>query len=510
VDSAGAAQTASVNATNAPKDLSYWQASAGGASITWSSMSPPSWLQTASGNVRVMSSSTAVSDKWYQVEMRLPVSANPANGLVLPASGDFRMYVNTIRYQPDPANPGGYITPEVYWPQSAPLTVGDVNNTPAPNTWGLASLAGPCSGVHITDARTNNSPTNSVNVNSTNNISTVDIKNSGSDAAGPVRAELKNSRFGLPGPGLWGTVPWPGNPMTTPSGIAAGQTVSVSTGAWDLVNDPNRQQYINDSSLCSRIELTPASGATTLISYPVFYKNMHFSTASKFEHRAILDATGYRRRADGRPQQFVLNVFTANDLPAAAVATERMAVSARAVEMRQIAASLRQEAFQLNAGQYVEKGAKFFRKYVCGYRRTGEFITIKGTKAEVVEPANCYGYLLAHEGRIAEWRDQPLKADGLRQAALPGVRGARPLYQAYQAELRPGQSIQLATEVATAETTAEPGQPDRTKCSCGDFKCMMDQSRTSDSGAIQIAGLLMVGGLGVGGVAFVRRRKRKE
>lgn len=47
-------------------------------------------------------------------------------------------------------------------------------------------------------------------------------------------------------------------------------------------------------------------------------------------------------------------------------------------------------------------------------------------------------------------------------------------------------------------------------CSCGDFKCMLDQSRTSDSGAIQIAGLLMVGGLGVGGMAFVRRRKRKE
>lgn len=461
VDVAGAATAVP---GDPPDDVQYWEANSGNTSIFWASKAPPAWIQNASGNIRVMSSSTGVTDKWYQIEMRLPIAATSVNGLVIPSNADFRMYVNTIRWQPDPANPGGYISPEVYWPQSADITVGDVNNTPPPNQWGLASLAGPCSGVHITEAYTNHPNKYSVNVNSTNNIFTAKITNSGSDSSGKVQAEIKSARFGLPGPGLYGRAPWPGNPhMQTPSGINPGQTITVSTLPWDLLNDPNRNDYMPpNNGFCSKVELTAISGANTLISNRYFYWNMHFSTASEFSHKAILDATGYRERRDGsKQQQFIIMETIANDLALndntgiKTAKDDSKSIMGRTDELRKIVASLHEDARLLNATQYIKKKARFYRKFVCGYRRTGESIQIKGNTAEVVEPANCYGYLLAHVGPISEWRDS-LRHKDLR----PLIKGAKTLKakasqlivnKAYQVALEEGQSLELTTHVEAAE-----------------------------------------------------------
>jgi hypothetical protein len=471
VDAAGAAMAVP---GDPPKDVQYWDASTGGTSIFWTSKNPPAWLRDAQGNfinIKVMASSTAVSDKWYQLEMRFPIAQNPSDGLVIPANADFRMYVNTIRWQPDPGNPGGYISPEVYWPQTASFTTGDVNNTPPPNEWGLASLAGPCSGVHVTRAYTNNPDTNSVNVNSTNNIATVEITNSGADAAGRVQAELKAARFGLPGPGLYGHVPWPGNPMTTPSGINSGQTVSVSTSPWDLTTDPNRTNYISSPGLCSKVELTAVSGANTLISDRYYYWNMHFSTASKFTHTAVLDATGYRKRRDGSTQQqFILTVSKADDLALddatrAKIAKEapRLA-SGQAEPARRVVTSLYEDARLLNAAQYIEKQARFFRQLVCGFRRTGEFIQIKGNRAEVVEPANCYGYLLAHIGPLTAWQSRPLIKD---VKPLIEKRDQASRIETLQVPLDEGKSVLLTTDVEAVEP--EIG------CRCLDIPCYLRQ-----------------------------------
>lgn len=482
VDAAGAATAVP---GDPPKDAQYWEASSGSNTISWTAKPRPSWLQDAQGNIiniKVMASSAAVPDKWYQLEMRFPIAVAPSNGLVLPQNGDFRMYVNTIRWHPDPDNPGGSISPEVDWPPEASLTYGDVNNTPPPDQWGLASLAGPCSGVHVNGAYTNNQDTNSVNVNSTNNIFTIEITNSGSAASGRVQAELKAARFGLPGPGLYGHVPWPGNPTTTPAGINPGLTVSVSSLPWDLVHDPNRAQYVQNPYLCSKVELSAISGVNTLISNRYFYWNMHFSTASKFTHTAILDATGYPKRRDGKQQQFVLMVSTADDLarPITAKLTTNQA-RIREQLTRNITTSLRNDARLMRASSFLEKG-RLFRKFVCGYRRTGEFITIKGKTAEVVEPANCYGYLIAHVGPIVEWRHS-LQGKNIRPArakiAIPSG--------AYSAVLAEGQSMPLVTEVEAVER------------------------RTGDTGALlerSLAGTIACGLLVIGLAAYWPSRRK--
>jgi hypothetical protein len=498
VDVAGAATSVP---GDPPKDVQYWESPTGN-SNDWTSTSLPTWLQNNSGNIKVLASSTAVTDKWYQLEMKLPIDSAPANGLVLPAAADFRFYVNTIRWQPDPANPGGSITPEVYWPRSAPLTYGDLNNTPSANYWGLSSLAGPCSGVHVASVRTNNADMHLVNVNSTNNIFTADLKNSGSDPAGRVQAEIRSARFGLQGPGYFKHIPWPGNPMSTSAGINPAQTVSVSTLPWDLTTDPNRQDYITNTDLCSRVELSAISGANTYIADRYFYWNMHFGTASRFSHSAVLDATGYNKRRDGSDvQKFILMVSTSDDLAfdektRVQVGREslRVATTKRDPGLK-VLSSLYEDALLVNAAPYIEKSVRLFRKYVCGYRRTGDVITIKGNTAEVVEPANCYGYVIAHNGPLEQWRHS-LQGEGVTSLLNESN---KPLpYTAYQVEVKNGQNVNLNHQIESVEVIVPPPCKLPTPC--------CPQTKLSGS-------MLMVGMVGIGATGFgfkPRRRKEKK
>lgn len=438
-------------AGGAPSELKYWTNSA-----SWTSAPPPTWLQRNSDgsctnrNVCVKTSSPALANKSWYVEVRIPISTNPDLGVELPASGDFGLYFNVIRAKP--AAGGGTAKEgleELRWPSTAPLISAnpaqrisriDVN-TPAASTWGSASLVGPCAGIAVKSQYSNNANNWLIDVNSTNNIFTVELKNTGSAPGIGVTAQLLSASFGLAGPGDFVPYP-PSSPWSLPMGPSGavppdtqGQpTVKLQTPAWNLVTDPNRQQYINQVSACSKIVLSTAptgSGApTTLIANRIASHNMYFGTASRFEHTAVLGTRGYEAPTDPAGlQHFQLLVATE---------TDELIYDRNRLERSDPRLLNRSQLAMASQGK--NEKLRFFRKTVCGYRETGREVIIEGTKVRMLESADCFGYLLSHEGQVGRWTDRLAGSNGVLEP-VRGVAGN------WRASVQHGQTMNLQTVV---------------------------------------------------------------
>ncbi|HEY6000585.1 MAG TPA: hypothetical protein VI078_14965 [bacterium] len=457
-----------------PVEVKYWTNSS--MWLNAPNQTPPTWLTRSSGggcrNICVTSSSSALAMKSYFVEIKVPISTNPDQGVELPNTGDFGLYFNIIRAKPG-ASPGSKEgLDELRWPSTAPaisanpaLRITRVEtNTPLVATWGQSSLQGPCSGISMNRAYTNNASPSAINYNSTNNIFSVELINTGTADGVGVTAQLKAARFGLPGMNDYQPYPAPStwrNPIG-PSGVIAanGGTVTLQTPPWDILNDPNRASYVGRTDACSIIELstTPPSGspppvATTLISNRFGSLNMHFGNASKFEHTAVLGTNGYEMPADGSNlQRFQLLVSKETD--------------AEIFGKPEVThADPRRRAFSHDMkGTYLEKRTRFLRKTVCGYRETGREVIVEGTTLRMLESANCYGYLIGHDGPLAEWEDQIIAKGG---GKLEAARGNPNLFYA---AVEHGRSMELSTSVEAREQPRGP-------CTCGDWRCVMGSPR---------------------------------
>jgi hypothetical protein len=70
-------------------------------------------------------------------------------------------------------------------------------------------------------------------------------------------------------------------------------------------------------------------------------------------------------------------------------------------------------------------------------------------------------------------------------------------------------TVTLAVKAEAQEEGAKPGETPsggKPACGCLDFGC---RAQADAGGAMTVAGLFLVGGIGAGGLAFVRRRKGK-
>ncbi len=389
-----------------PVNVDYWTDST--ISTGWNSDVPPidptpNWLE-----IKVTSSSPALTYKSYFVEIKIPIAQSAADpGINILPTGDFGFYFNIIRVeerQVTETETELVALDELRWPTDAPLiaqafpetTIELEINTPDPQHWGDGTLDGVCPGVQVYEVYTNNTDTNAVDPYSSNNIFSVGVENTGSASASGITATIKSSRFGLAGPGSYGLIPAPGNP-TPPSGSIPGNggTATLSTGSWDLTNDPNQQDYITNPWLCSFVELNAAGGGT-YITNKYFYWNLHFGTASKFSHNAYVEAIGYGAPPDGTDShKFDLMVSIEKYMGKDYEPEDALS----AIEKR---IARRKGVKKLSFKSIWEKFAKLTFT-VHGYRHTNRFIIIRGKKYALRESVNSFGYVIDHVGELSKW-----------------------------------------------------------------------------------------------------------
>ena len=469
-----------------PRDVKYWTDSSGD-NANWTS-STPQWLtRNADGsckNICVTSSSAALANKSYFVEMKIPISANADLGVDLPTAGDYGLYLNIIRVKPG-ANAGTKEgLEELHWPSTAPLISANPatrgtrveTNTPLVATWGQSNLKGPCAGISVSKAGTNatyKDPPNkdqprpdTINVDKqtgNNNIFSVDLINTGSADGIGVTAQLLTAKFGLAGPNEYVPYPYykvpltdppqphpyrsPWSPSFGPSGIikANNGTATIPTPSWDFKNKTNeyRDYYKNIGNVCSKVVLSTApttngSKSTTLISNRIYQANMHFGTPSPktffwsnlfFEHYAVLGTRGYKKPINGNLQRFQLLV--SNEIEQVDY-TDHHERTFTPENIRMVEKDTRQPFERA-------KKMSILRKTVCGYRYTDRQVIIAGTTVDMLESANCYGYLISYPGVIEKWLDLPLTGPGLKQDQKQS--------NLYTISVEDGKSVNLTTRI---------------------------------------------------------------
>ncbi|MBD3316913.1 MAG: hypothetical protein GF344_14085 [Chitinivibrionales bacterium] len=459
-----------------PNNVDYWTNSS-----TWngSSSEPlPAWLQNTEGNIKITSSSPAVAKKSYNVEMKIPITTDPNTGVDVPSTGDMGLYFNILRV----TELGGaaVVLDELHWPESAsniggtiPATAQLETNTPPETEWGEGGLSGPCPGVAVTDVYTNH-PTDpsAIDPNGTNVIMSVVLENTGASAASGVYANIKSTRFGTTGsPSAYGTLP--GSPTGTIN-LASGAVGTVSTSPWDVLNDPNRDEYLSWPNVCSRVELNATGG---LVGNKYYYWNLRMGTASKFEHKAFINTKGFGRPTGDRPtHKIILYVQKDNRIltkarirkqekqPGAAGGRNdsmpRHNVDSEIVRPQHMA----MQKTLINRGRginYKVAVQRYFPKMlketsvksismlsyrIHPYLLTNDYIIIREKRYSLRRRLPGWEYLIAHNGVVDRWR-----------TVIPEITMRHGKADAYAVDVAPGETRTLSTRVETQEEGEEGG-----------------------------------------------------
>ena len=368
-------------ASGDPRDVQFWQNS--GTWNTTAAGAPPA------GTVIKVKSSGAGPVAWF-VEVKLPIA-----GFGLPTGSDFGFYFNVMRV----TTLMGSSADEKHWPVSpdSPDILIDPTNTPPASQWGNAGLSGRCNGVSIDsmDITTNQVPNSKIALNAPNNFSVLVHNNSLDSSGAPIAANQVNAtfriaNFGLPGP--WDLVPAAGNPTAFTTTIPASGSQTITVGPWNLTAaEQVTYGAPNTDHQCILAELDSNAANTTFVKKSA-WRNMDFGTASTFVRNAEISGRGYEPPPGGAgAYDFDLFVTTQEE---------------RNVPRDRTLAAL-------SASQNV---ISQLTKVVRGFRRTGKFINIMGTRFEVVNQTGAFGFIVQHAGEIKGWRNE-LTGGGLQKIA---------------------------------------------------------------------------------------------
>ncbi len=410
----------------------YWS----GGRSTWNTSSGtlnPSWA-----NVQVgydLDPNNPGKFMW-SLEMKLPVTGNlttgnASNGLILPDSGPFGLYVDVFPVVKVGINET--LVPR-YWPANAPepgCAVGGSctpnEQTPDASQWGNATRDPACGGASVTLAPplfdnifTSNSPNSKIALNKPNTFGAY-VQNTSVDAssgtATPVAAQVTGTftiaNWGIPALPSWGLVPTtplgpgvllnPTSPTTIDPTACMGPTNNnnpsciLKIGPWTL-NTTEQGQYstANMEHQCIRVQLAPAPGSNTVVLNSVAQRNMDFVMASRFERIAEISAKGYPPRvgaAPGTDQLFDLHVYVRQEVLKAGEAATATAVGP--------ASTLQATEHKGGEGRVVSQ----LTWIANGCRHTGRYMTILEHKLEICEPVGAFGYVIRHVGArpVEKW-----------------------------------------------------------------------------------------------------------
>ncbi len=364
---------------------------------------PASQISNLEAKVR---SYTDGNNKAWNVELKIPTSTSNGGSQWGNFSDNFLFYYNVIRVS-------GTNASEFLWPESSPLTNGQVDQYPFyPWEWGKAnkSSTAACNGVYLSnylDIGTSNSPSSKIGYsaslpNTFVNTFYANVRNNSEVNGVPKMAEDVQVRFrlanwGIPSLDDWSDIqvsnPTCPNVQSNPTclkDIAAGTSSSSGLEPFNLewkVPDPEIPLYQAHEHQCLLAELD--SRSNTRITTKSIYRNMDFGTASKHIRPAEISAKGYRQVPEGFvDQQFSLQVYTNEYVYGGGISFDTMKLKTL-----------------LNKKQFDEKKPVSILNYnVHGYRYNGKVIIINEKKYDIIDPVGSFGYIISHQGLVREWK----------------------------------------------------------------------------------------------------------
>ncbi|HET6438812.1 MAG TPA: hypothetical protein VFG59_12160 [Anaeromyxobacter sp.] len=356
----------------------------------------PAGINTVGGAAvsSVLSETQVGGWAWY-VALKVPYDSTGIN-LLNTSQPDYGLYVDVVSTQI------GNTTPKIVWPPSAnPITGLFATQTPAPSSWGRMRLgtSSACgTGIHFAGGWSGNPhPDLYVNTpaNTTialgNNTFFARVHNTTTSSYPDIMMSYKYGHFGITnswsdvpdapshdaaGNGLWGPFTigagGPDNPID-PDNLGNAtilNTASIPGSDWPGgINSYAGQHY------CFAVELDVKPGSSTQVNFlnKSAIQNMDFSGGTKMKDKAIVEAKGFGLPPPGQANHtFYLSPtisarLTLGNTPAPGTA---LAVVVP-----------RNEIFEQ------------LTYLVNGFRATGEYVVVNGTKYEITEPVG-FGYVL--------------------------------------------------------------------------------------------------------------------
>lgn len=523
----------------------YSNIAATGSTTTWAT-STPSWLSSAKTKLHYWANTInngSDSDRWV-IQMKLPldeagVSGTGVNGLPIGRSG-FKLWFSAVH----PAFTLEAVTPTAAanfftWPDDGSTTFAAVAQTDAPAediaNWAPARADGNsagCAGITLSSGdigtRRGGLDSNQVSVTQPNILFARPVLHAPSTAAASVPPNTLTATFRFAN---WGsqalgtytgsswTAPLSLNPtpptdtvgMSASSGGTATTTIEstwnltpeeqcrftgqtgVIDAAGDHIDPPLNHTcpYVNpivDLHSCMQVEL---NGPGQMFLKQSAFRNMNFVQASEVVRSARISVAGLPNVAGGKRDVYMY--VQQRNMP-----VYRPKSSNNESKLIQVTSQQREILSTLARGGSpsgsVDALASIMPTYLIhAYHDTGkDLVTEDGTKIRLLAPQTSFGYFIAHNGELQGWQD---KLEGAQPVGPPNL---------YKVAVPNGGEVKVINRISAIE----PGTVPPCKCACNDAGCLLkcNQQASNDSGAIS-GTLTLVGTLGVGGFAFLRRRR---
>lgn len=511
-------------------------------------MSAPSWANSSTVNL------ARDTNRW-SVEIKVPYTTNQAMAtdqlVYLPVSGEFKMYFNVLSTYDSGVGPFVNQRP---WPQSMPL--GSANNfgliesnTPDYVNWGVVSLdgtfttpsdpvnpAGPkvsCAGVeiHVGDfgVRNNSLPSNNVHkmaalagpffdsmgnpittaagcsslpdtpTGSLNTFYAKPINMSVIKAASNISGDFYVADWGISN--NWSRIGTLAPPSGSSNGSNATPTTAISlapsvqnevTATWALTQKQSCMYLVTNSAHhCVQVVLN-STDPNTSFSQVSATDNFDFVGMSTFDRTVALsspDHNNTRQMILESRRQAIDYSPTPDQVQAKAVSSsqrEGRKFFFAPVNKDYIPPSLSIVPSERFSGPITSA----YLWTVEGHLLNGHKIRINGKDFEDTDYAGAFGYLGGHNGPVS----------GGFEAALSGA-GVKKINENHQLVEVPPEGLVINSRMEAKETVLPP------HCPCASMGC--PKLAANESGAISKS-LVLVGTLGVGGFAFLRRRRNQK
>lgn len=536
--------TTLIRKNRAPRNTEFYKWNT--ATSSWDAMTAPSNF-----SVKVRSVDYSATTKHWSVEVQMPTT-NSTSGVGggsnwINLGSPFAFYANLIRTCGSattcPTVLGDYYTTQFTWPRSDAATSRMMVDPPSgsvpleqvsvPRSWlgqGILSAPGTdCRGVRFVSGassigiRDPANPTGSLSnaISGTgNNTFVARVTNDGTGSANDVRAEFRIANWGIAADSTqnWVLVPHTGgdNP-TAKQTIGSGGSTEFSFD-WQLNSTEKGQYAPPNHHQCIWVKLNSTSDVDFVESS--VRRNMNFIGLSRQVLPAVISAKGFPPPKSGNTHDIILETALVTlpnysekyrQAPAADVLREQGGARLMMSDgQRQVIQGLSQ-VDRLAWSRQIE-AKKPLSQWVWvtyGHRDTGQVLTLGGKRFRVLDHVGSFGYFAEHAGRATGGFSAAI-ANARVQADRAGAPGVTPAEPGLTRGVGGTFSMKVPHNGAVSIDTALEAR-EECNCSCLDVKCKMECDKQANAGPTAIAGsLVLFGTIGVGGLAYFRRRQRPE
>lgn len=349
-----------------------------------------------------------------------------------------------------------------------------------------------------------------------NNTFVARTTNSSSHTPSELEVTFRLSQFGISsaeqfkaiGPSVI-TPPAPVNvpPAGTPASPGQGETRQLKQFNWlESCQYMVGNFYNGRPHNCLLVELDSKDPNTRFLNRSV-WTNMDFTTASKMEHMATINAKGFGKPAKGMKHEFLVHVnselqsFKPGISVNPGTSANRLDVTKSTDAAGPTQNSQAKNWMSFGSEEIIKEIPVQYPKGISeamlwtayGYLLNGNYLEIRSKRFREAQFVGGFGYVVGHSGDVTGWSKE-LKNSDLKEPRLEKVDGST-----YSINISPEASVSLVTSI----DAKEPTQCVNTGCSpCENIKI------GSSDGPELPGALVLIGFIGgLGGFVFRKRRK---